>query len=278
MPKQAKAAARRPPRATAGKRGGGGPSKAPTRNAKGWTETAEQRTARAARVMAALAGAYPDAKVALEFTDPLEMVVATVLSAQCTDAKVNEVTRTLFKRYRTARDYAEAPPGELEELIHATGFFNFKAKLLRGLGRTLVDRFGGEVPRTMDELVELPGVARKTANIVLGNAFGVVEGIAVDTHVRRLAQRLGLDYDPVNYQLNRHLKEFWVVTTRKKMRGAYLEYIAPRYPNTIFINPGTGGVLLIIDPMASLFGPLSGTGSRWTAPSARRPSSRSMSP
>jgi endonuclease-3 len=143
------------------------------------------------RVMAALAEAYPDARVALRFSDPLEMVVATVLSAQCTDAKVNEVTERLFKRYRTARDYAEAPQGELERDIHATGFFNHKANLLRGLGRALVERHGGEVPRTMAELVELPGVARKTANIVLGNAFGVVEGIAVDTHVRRLAQRLG---------------------------------------------------------------------------------------
>jgi endonuclease-3 len=164
--------------------------------------------------MAALAEAYPDAKVALAFTNPLEMVVATVLSAQCTDAKVNEVTRGLFKRYRTARDYAEAPPGELEEAIHATGFFNFKAKLLRGMGRTLVDRFGGKVPRTMDELVELPGVARKTANIVLGNAFGVVEGIAVDTHVRRLAQRLGLSEEEDPGDIERDLmallpRELW---------------------------------------------------------------------
>ena len=218
MPKQPEAA-NRPPRATAGKRAGG-PANAPARRAKGWTETAEQRTARAARVMAALAEAYPDAKVALEFSNPLEMVVATVLSAQCTDAKVNEVTRELFKRYRTARDYAEAPAGELEQAIYATGFFNFKAKLLRGLGRTLVDRFGGEVPRTMDELVELPGVARKTANIVLGNAFGIVEGIAVDTHVRRLAQRLGLSKEEDPGDIERDLmallpRELW-------FRGTYL--------------------------------------------------------
>ncbi len=139
-----------------------------------------------------LATAYPDARAALRFSSPLEMLVATVLSAQCTDAKVNEVTVPLFQRYRTAADYAGAPPGELERYIHATGFFNMKAKSLRGLGRALVERHGGEVPRTMAEMVEIPGVARKTANVVLGNAYGIVEGIAVDTHVRRLAQRMDL--------------------------------------------------------------------------------------
>jgi len=218
MSRQPKAA-KRSPRASAGKdRKGAG--KAPARKATSWAETSEQRAERARRVMAALEGAYPDARVALAFTNPLEMVVATVLSAQCTDARVNQVTAELFKRYRTARDYAEAPPGELERAIHATGFFNFKSRLLRGLGRTLVDRFGGEVPRTMDELVELPGVARKTANIVLGNAFGVVEGIAVDTHVRRLAQRLGLSKEGDPEDIERDLmallpRELW-------FRGTYL--------------------------------------------------------
>jgi endonuclease-3 len=141
-------------------------------------------------VMDRLQEAYPDAKVALVFTNPLEMLVATVLSAQCTDRKVNEVTAVLFKKYRTAADYADAPTGELEEDIHATGFFNQKAKHLRGIGRALVERHGGEVPGNMGDLVALPGVARKTANIVLGNSFGVVEGIAVDTHVARLSYRL----------------------------------------------------------------------------------------
>ncbi len=159
----------------------------------------EERRARAAAIVERLAAAYPDAKVALRFSNPLEMLVATVLSAQCTDAKVNQVTVALFQRYRTARDYADAPPGELERYIHATGFFNQKAKSLRGLGRALVERHGGEVPCTMAEMVELPGVARKTANVVLGNAYGIVEGIAVDTHVRRLALRMGLskEDDPV---------------------------------------------------------------------------------
>jgi len=166
-----------------------------TRPGKGATvkrESPEERRSRAAAIMARLEAAYPDARVALRFSNPLEMLVATVLSAQCTDAKVNEVTVPLFARYRTAADYASAPPGELERYIHATGFFNQKARSLRGLGRALVERHGGEVPRTMAEMVEVPGVARKTANVVLGNAYGIVEGIAVDTHVRRLAQRMDL--------------------------------------------------------------------------------------
>ncbi len=141
-------------------------------------------------MMGRLDQAYPDAKVALNFTNPLEMLVATVLSAQCTDKKVNEVTAVLFKKYRTAADYADAPEGELEADIFQTGFFNQKAKHLRGIGRAMVERHGGEVPETMEELIALPGVARKTANIVLGNAFGKVEGIAVDTHVSRLSQRM----------------------------------------------------------------------------------------
>jgi len=142
---------------------------------------------------------YPDAKVALRFSNPLEMVVATVLSAQSTDAMVNKVTPSLFEKYRTPQDYLAAPPGELERDIHSTGFFNQKARSIRGLARVLVEEFGGEVPSTMDELLRLPGVARKTANIVLGNAFGKVEGIAVDTHVHRLARRLGFsDEDDPN--------------------------------------------------------------------------------
>ena len=160
-------------------------------------------------VMEALAAAYPDARVALRFSDPLEMVVATVLSAQCTDVKVNEVTEDLFRKYRTASDYADAPEGELEVDIHATGFFNQKAKHLRGIGRVIVERHGGVVPGTMEDLVALPGVARKTANIVLGNAFDIVEGIAVDTHVKRLAYRTGMtkEVDPV--KIERDLMDLW---------------------------------------------------------------------
>jgi len=154
-------------------------------------ETPAEKKARAQKIYARLKKAYPDAKVALNFTTPLEMVVATVLSAQSTDAMVNKVTASLFQKYRTAKDYADAPPGVLEADIKSTGFFNQKSKNLRALGRMLVDEYGGEVPDTMQELLRLPGVARKTANIVLGNAYATVEGIAVDTHVHRLSRRLG---------------------------------------------------------------------------------------
>ena len=135
--------------------------------------------------------AYPDAKVALRFTNPLECLVATILSAQCTDEKVNEVTAVLFQKYRTAEDYLKVPEDELREDVRPTGFFNQKAASIRAACQRIVEVYGGEVPGTMDELLTLRGVARKTANIVLGNSFGVVEGIAVDTHVKRLANRIG---------------------------------------------------------------------------------------
>ena len=128
---------------------------------------------------------YPDAHTELDWTNPLELLVATMLSAQTTDVRVNQVTEALFRKYRTAADYAEADAGELEEDIRLTGFYRNKA-------RALLEEHGGEVPRTMAELVALPGVGRKTANVVLGNAFGVDEGIVVDTHVRRVSSRLGL--------------------------------------------------------------------------------------
>ena len=149
---------------------------------------------RAPEIIRLLTEAYPDAKVALEFSNPLEMLVATILSAQCTDERVNQVTQGpngLFARYRTPEDYLKVPESELAADIRPTGFFNQKAKAIRGACRMIVEEFGGKVPETMEELIRLPGVARKTANIVLGNAFGKVEGIAVDTHVRRVSQRLG---------------------------------------------------------------------------------------
>ncbi|BBZ46993.1 endonuclease III [Mycobacterium parmense] len=136
----------------------------------------------------ALAQAFPDAHCELDFTTPLELTVATILSAQSTDKRVNLTTPALFKRYRSALDYAQADRAELENLIHPTGFFRNKATSLIGLGQALVERFGGEVPSTLDELVTLPGVGRKTANVILGNAFGV-PGITVDTHFKRLVQR-----------------------------------------------------------------------------------------
>ncbi len=162
-------------------------------------ETPAEKKKRAATIYRRLDKSYPGATVALRFLNPLEMVIATVLSAQSTDVMVNKVTESLFQKYRTPEDYLAAPPGELENDIHSTGFFNQKAKAIRGLSRVLVEEFGGEVPDTMEDLLKLPGVARKTANIVLGNAFGKVEGIAVDTHVHRLAWRLGFsDADDPN--------------------------------------------------------------------------------
>jgi endonuclease III len=141
--------------------------------------------------IARLKSAYPEARTALDWSNPLELLVATILSAQTTDVRVNAVTPNLFAKYPTAADYAGADPTELEEDIRPTGFFRNKAKSLRGMARALADDHGGEVPRTMDELVALPGVGRKTANVVLGNAFGIDEGVVVDTHVRRLSNRLG---------------------------------------------------------------------------------------
>ena len=145
----------------------------------------------AEETIARLKSAYPEARTALDWKNPLELLVATILSAQTTDVRVNAVTPALFAKYPTAADYAAADPTELEEDIRSTGFFCNKAKSLRGMASTLVNDHGGEVPRTMDDLVALPGVGRKTANVVLGNAFGIDEGVVVDTHVRRLSNRLG---------------------------------------------------------------------------------------
>jgi endonuclease-3 len=159
---------------------------------------------RAPEIVKRLSEAYPDAKVALNFTNPLECLVATILSAQCTDEKVNEVTAMLFQKYRTAEDYLRVPEDELKADIKPTGFFNQKAIAIREACRRIVEAYGGEVPGTMEDLITLRGVARKTANIVLGNSFGVVEGIAVDTHVKRVSNRLGLSgqKDPVKIELD----------------------------------------------------------------------------
>ena len=147
---------------------------------------------RALQIYNLLNKTYPNAKVALHFSNPLEMLIATILSAQCTDKRVNIVTPTLFKRYKTAKDYANANIKELEQMIRSTGFFRAKAKSIQGAAKMIVEKFNGKVPNKMEELIQLPGVARKTANIVLGNAYGIVEGIAVDTHMRRVNFRLGL--------------------------------------------------------------------------------------
>jgi len=147
---------------------------------------------RTAKILEILQKQYPNAKTALYFTNPLELLIATMLSAQTTDVRVNMVTQTLFKKYQTAEDYAKANTQELESDIRSTGFYHNKARNLKKCCQILIEKFRGQVPKTMSELVELPGVARKTANIVLYNAYGITAGIAVDTHVLRLSKRLGL--------------------------------------------------------------------------------------
>jgi endonuclease-3 len=169
---------------------------------------------RAPEIVRRLSAAYPDAHVALHFSNALECLVATILSAQCTDERVNMVTASLFKKYRSPRDYLSVPVAELSADIKPTGFFNQKTKSIRGACERIVEAYGGSVPDTMEDLITLPGVARKTANIVLGNAYGVIEGIAVDTHVRRLAERLGFstqkDPDKVERDLMRLVpKDTW---------------------------------------------------------------------
>ena len=162
---------------------------------------------RAPEIIKRLSKAHPDAHVALNFTNPLECLVATILSAQCTDERVNMVTATLFTKYRKPDDYLKVPVEELAADIKPTGFFNQKTKSIRGACERIVAVYGGMVPNTMEELITLPGVARKTANIVLGNSYEVVEGIAVDTHVRRVGERLGFtsekDPDKIEQDLMR---------------------------------------------------------------------------
>ncbi len=147
---------------------------------------------RALAILATLKRLYPDAHCSLNHTNPLELIVATILSAQCTDDRVNIVTKDLFRKYRSAADYAKAPQEQLEKDIQSTGFFRNKAKSIRAMAQALLDHHDGKVPDSMEKLVELAGVGRKTANVVLGNAFGKNEGMVVDTHVGRLSQRLGL--------------------------------------------------------------------------------------
>jgi endonuclease III len=159
---------------------------------------------------------YPDAHTELNFTNPLELLIATILSAQCTDKRVNMVTPLLFKKYRSAKAYAAAPQSELENAIKSTGFFRNKTKSIRAATSTIANKFGGKVPDSMEELRELPGVGRKTANVVLGNAFGINEGIVVDTHVIRLSQRLGLtkhkDPEKIEQDLMKLVpREYWAV-------------------------------------------------------------------
>ena len=147
---------------------------------------------RAAKIYQRLEAAYPDAKCALDHQNPLQLLIATIMSAQSTDKMVNQITPALFKRCKTAHDFADIDTGELEQMIHSSGFFRNKAKSIKAAARIIADEYGGEVPSTMDDLLKLPGVARKTANVVLGVAFGKAEGVVVDTHVQRLSRRLDL--------------------------------------------------------------------------------------
>lgn len=164
-------------------------------------------------IIVLLQNEYPNAKTALLFSNPWELLVATILSAQCTDAVVNQTTPALFARFRTPGEYAEADIEELEGLIHSCGFYRNKAKNIQGAARKIRDNFGEKVPSTMDELITLPGVARKTANVVLYNAFGAIEGIAVDTHVKRLSNLLALSFE---HNPDRIEKDLMAITPREQ--------------------------------------------------------------
>ena len=179
-------------------------------------ETTDELKRRLRDVMRRLKRAYPHAKTALNHTNPFELLVATILSAQSTDERVNIVTADLFRKYRKPEDYLKVPASELERDIHSTGFFRNKTKSIQGTSKLLLEKFGGEVPHTMDEFLELPGVARKTANVVLGNAFGVKAGVVVDTHVTRLSHRLNFSQEKTAEKIELDLieivpKKDWVL-------------------------------------------------------------------
>jgi endonuclease-3 len=168
-------------------------------------ETKEQLARRAAKLFALLSAEYPGAHCELDFRTPYELLVATILSAQCTDARVNLVTPAFFRRYPTPRSLAQAEPAQVEDLIRSTGFFRNKTKSLLGMAQALGEAHGGEVPRSMDQLRALPGVGRKTANVILGNAYGINEGVTVDTHVTRLSGRLKLSRHSAPEKIERDL-------------------------------------------------------------------------
>ena len=168
-------------------------------------ESAPAQAERLKKIIASLDRAYPEAHCELDHRSPLELLIATILSAQCTDKRVNIVTQDLFKRYRSAADYADAPVAELEQAIKTTGFFRNKARNLKAACLAIVEKHGGRVPQTMAELIQLGGVGRKTANVVLGNAFGINVGVVVDTHVARLSHRLGLTRQKTPEKIERDL-------------------------------------------------------------------------
>lgn len=179
-------------------------------------ESMDERKQRLREVTRRLKRAYPDATTALNHTNAFELLIATILSAQSTDERVNIVTADLFRKYRKPEDYLKVPATELEQDIHSTGFFRNKTKSIQGASKLLLEKFDGQVPHTMDELLELPGVARKTANVVLGNAFGIKAGVVVDTHVTRLSHRLNFSQEKTAEKIERDLIELvprkdWVI-------------------------------------------------------------------
>ena len=179
-------------------------------------ESVDELKARVRDVIRRLKRAYPDAKCSLNHSNPFELLVATILSAQCTDERVNIVTSDLFRKYRKPEDYLKVSPRELEKDIQSTGFFRNKTKSIQGTSKVLTEQYGGAVPHTMDELLELPGVARKTANVVLGNAFDIKAGVVVDTHVTRLSHRLDLTQQKTAEKIEQDLipivpKKDWVI-------------------------------------------------------------------
>jgi endonuclease-3 len=170
-------------------------------------ESRQAKSARVQKIISGLKKAYPDAHCELNYSNPLELLVATILSAQCTDKRVNIVTADLFRKYRSAADYAQAPSAELEQAIKTTGFFRNKAKSIKAACQAIQEEHGGKVPSSMEELIELGGVGRKTANVVLGNAFNINCGIVVDTHVARLSQRLGMTSQTDPSKIEKELME-----------------------------------------------------------------------
>jgi len=210
---------------------------------------------RTAQIISRLKKAYPDAHCALNHSNAFELLIATILSAQCTDERVNIVTADLFRKYREPADYLKVPASELEQDIHSTGFFRNKTKSIQGACAMIVEKFNGRVPDNIDDILTLPGVARKTANVVLGNAFGIASGVVVDTHVSRLSQRLGLTTNDNAEKIERDLMELvpkrhwimfphWLIThgrqicqaRKPKCRQCVLAKLCPSFP--IFTSTG----------------------------------------
>ena len=208
--------------------------------------------ARAAKIIQLLEKEYPEAEIALEYANPLELLISTILSAQATDEQINKITPALFKRYKTPEDFANADLQELEQYVKSSGFYHNKAKNIQNCCKTLVEKFHSKIPQTMDELLELPGVGRKTVNIVLANAFGVVQGIAVDTHVGRLAQRLGLSEKSDPNKIEQDLMQ--LVPKDRWMRIADLLIFHGRNVCTAKKPNCAGCVLNKICPCAFAFG------------------------